>query len=210
MLPQLYYFSSKSSSNKILVGFEDGGISFKKFMNKNIRIRDMKILFYNLIKAFHYLKEINIVHNDITPENIIIKSIDEIKIIDFGISFINAKNYEGSNFPSFIPSKYTTDDYLSPELMTQRRFHHKISYVLYDPFKSDIFSLGLCLLSVFGLNIKSLNYFGLNCDVFMTKMITLSYDYIVKDSLKRISYKFLKNFTLSALGLFTSFSYFLI
>lgn len=40
----------------------------------------MKILFYNLIKSFHILKANNIVHNDITLENILIESIDKAKI----------------------------------------------------------------------------------------------------------------------------------
>ena len=53
------------------------------YKNPNIGNREMKILFFNIIKAFHYLKEKNIVHNDISPANIVIKSIHEVKIIDY-------------------------------------------------------------------------------------------------------------------------------
>ncbi|OMJ65414.1 hypothetical protein SteCoe_38270 [Stentor coeruleus] len=160
--------------------------------NHNIENIEIRKIFSNLIKAFHYLRERNIVHNDISPINILIKSPDEIKIIDFAESFECIKKYEGSAFNNFIPSKYANELYISPELMTQRRMPGKIFSVLYDPFKSDVFSLGLSILSTCRIDVTNLNCFDLNYDVFIKSMLTVSYGYIAYDSLKRISYRLIR------------------
>ncbi|OMJ79159.1 hypothetical protein SteCoe_20857 [Stentor coeruleus] len=194
MFPQIYYFSSIGSlRKKFIIGTEYGGLNMRDYMkeNQNLGYVKMKKIFYNSIKAFHYLKEKNIVHNDISPDNIIIKSPDEIKIIDFEISFECKNQYEGSNFLKFMPSKRANEMYISPELMTQRRMNEGY-HILYDPFKSDVFSLGLSLLSACGISVKNLNSFGQNHDVFIKSMLTISYGYIAYDSLKKISYKLLR------------------
>ncbi|OMJ88094.1 hypothetical protein SteCoe_9992 [Stentor coeruleus] len=122
--------------------------------------------------------------------NILIKSPDEIKIIDFVISFECIKKYEGSAFHNFTPSKYASELYLSPELMTQRRMHNTILSILYDSFKSDVFSLGLSILSACGIDVTNLNCFGQNYDEFIRSMITVSYE-CTDDSLKT-TYKLIR------------------
>ncbi|OMJ65279.1 hypothetical protein SteCoe_38629 [Stentor coeruleus] len=195
MFPQIYYFSSVKNSfnNYIFIGTEHGGSTLVDYMkNQNVGYIEIKKIFYNLIKAFHYLKEKNIVHNDITPINIVVKSPDEIKMIDFEISFKCIKKYEGSAFHKFTPSKYANELYLSPELRAQRRMPDMIICVLYDPFKSDVFSLGLSILSACGIDVTNLNCFGQGYEVFIKSMLTISYGYIAYDSLKRISYRLIR------------------
>lgn len=77
--------------------------------------------------------------------------------------------------------------------MTWHRKALEISYISYNPYKSNVFSLGLCLFSVCGLDIQYLNHFGINYDIFITAMLTINYDYIAKDSLKQVSNKLLRN-----------------
>lgn len=130
----------------------------------------MKLLFCNLIKALHTLKENNIVHNDITPYNILIKSPKKIKICDFGESFVSTEKYEGSLFPLFWPSRWVSKLYLSPEMMTWYRFNDTINFIKYDPYKSSVFSLGLCLLSVCNINIKGLNLYGTSYNIHIMEL----------------------------------------
>ncbi|OMJ69413.1 hypothetical protein SteCoe_32863 [Stentor coeruleus] len=193
MFPKIYYFSVMRKK-KIIVGVEHGGLSFKDFMyqNPNLSYRDMKILFYNLIKAFHTLKEKKIVHNDISPINILIESPEKVKIIDFEISFKCINEYKDNNFPIYWPSYLASELYISPELMTWRRIPKIMKFIKYDPYKSDIFSLGLCFLDILGIDIKGLNIFGINYDIHIMEMLTISYDYIAKDSLRKISYRLLR------------------
>lgn len=77
--------------------------------------------------------------------------------------------------------------------MTWCRNADKIICISYDPYKSNVFSLELCLLSVFGVDVHFLNYFGVAYDIHIIRMLTISYDYVAKDSLKKISYKLLRD-----------------
>ncbi|OMJ66247.1 hypothetical protein SteCoe_36983 [Stentor coeruleus] len=191
--PQIFYFSSRKDK-KIMIGTEHCGLNLKDFMlqNPDLSSRDMKLLFYNVIKAFHTLKENNIVHNDIKPHNILIKSSEEVKIIDYENSFRITKTYKDSDFPLYWLSKIATKQYISPELMTIRSIKNTEGYIRYDPLKSDVFSLGLCFLDIFGIEIYNLNYFGSNYDIHIMEMLTISYDYIIGDSLRNLSYKLLR------------------
>lgn len=182
-------------NNKVKLGIQYCGVDFKKYMNQNLNLsyRDMKILFYNLIKAFYILKVNNVVHNDVSPNNILIESPEKIKIIDFENSFTNAKKYTENNFPVYTPSSRASGLYVSPELMTyRRRIFDDMKFIMYDPYKSEVFSLGLCFLYVCGIEINSLNLFGPNYDIHIKEMLVISYDYIAKDSLRKVSYKKLR------------------
>lgn len=77
MFPQIFYFSAGNSSNTNLIniGIEYGGLNLQDFINENqLDSREIKILFYNLIKAYYILEENHIVHYDISPYNILIES----------------------------------------------------------------------------------------------------------------------------------------
>lgn len=107
----------------------------KAFTNKELR----KICF-DLIENLYYIHLNNIAHFDIKPENVLFINMNESYILaDFGISEeIPLKNTENGQF--LTPIKGTIM-YMSPKMkeaccvMKPAIFH--------NPFKSDVFSLGL-------------------------------------------------------------------
>ncbi|OMJ65077.1 hypothetical protein SteCoe_39420 [Stentor coeruleus] len=162
------------------------------FNQNNITNREIKIIFYNLIKAYNILKKNNIVHNDISPRNILIQSPETVKLCDFEDSFFFDKINGDDLFPVFNPLRRATINYLSPELMAWTKLADKINFIIYNPYKSNIFSLGLCLLNACGIDITNLNIFGSFWNIHIGKLLTVGYDYIVKDSLKQVSYNLLR------------------
>ncbi|OMJ79976.1 hypothetical protein SteCoe_19895 [Stentor coeruleus] len=110
-----------------------------------------KELFYHFssfINLFSHLQSKNISHRDIKPENIFIVSDNEFKIGDFGSSTMNIDR-----------KMFTiqgTECYLSPELREgYERFKYKTGgrCIEYNPFKSDVYSLGLVFLFMATLEI---------------------------------------------------------
>ena len=85
----------------------------------------------HIVYGLQAIHELNIAHLDIKPGNILVDTTNEVKIADFGLCYIADKvretkynKYAGS-FP-----------YIAPEIMMKK---------LYDPFKGDIWSLGITI-----------------------------------------------------------------
>lgn len=97
-----------------------------------------------LIEGMAFLQTINITHRDIKPENILLKkeanNTYSIKIADFSESKFNTPNLTLQNM-----TIKGTPSYLSPELfycwIKQKDLEH-------NPYKSDVYSLGLTLLEL--------------------------------------------------------------
>jgi len=92
-------------------------------------------LLYEVLKGLVHLQKLNIAHRDIKPENILLNSQGEVKICDFGF----AKKVE--------IGKHTllgTCAYFSP-LLKHALIQGGISVlkVQHNPFKSDVYSLGV-------------------------------------------------------------------
>lgn len=58
---------------------------------------DWNSIFLQVINAFKYLEEKNILHRDIRPQNILIDKLGKVKIIDFGFGKILEKNENDKN-----------------------------------------------------------------------------------------------------------------
>lgn len=96
-----------------------------------------------LVNVLCYLQKQGVAHRDVKPENIMTKQTGEICLIDFSeaIWLNNETKFEST---TLVGSPY----YMSPEL--------KESYIngsfspieAYDPWKSDVFSLGITLLDI--------------------------------------------------------------
>ena len=99
------------------------------------------------IKGFLFLQENDIAHRDIKPQNILLFPNNIYKIADFG----EAKNIKSIDQLSTLKG---SELYMSPVLYKGYKFN--IKSVMHNPYKSDVFSLGYCLLYALCLNLKVL------------------------------------------------------
>ena len=100
-----------------------------------------------LIKTFASLQKINITHRDIKPQNILIAN-NIYKICDFG----EAKVTEGNSV--IRQTIKGTELYMSPILF--RALNKRQNFIIHNTFKSDVFSLGMCLFLAATLTFQSL------------------------------------------------------
>ena len=100
-----------------------------------------------LIKTFALLQKNNITHRVIKPQNILIVN-NKYKIGDFG----EAKITEGNNI--IRQTLKGTELYMSPILFSALSQRQNI--IIHNTFKSDVFSLGMCLLLASTLTFRSL------------------------------------------------------
>lgn len=100
------------------------------------------------VSGFRYAQKRNVCHRDVKPHNILIKSNGQVLISDFGtaklvtMSGLNQHTLQG------------TPNYLSPELFL---FYTKLingeqgGRPVYDPYRSDVYSLGLSFIEMIRL-----------------------------------------------------------
>ena len=115
----------------------------KKYYKENEIIDILK----QIIKGFLFLQSNNIAHRDIKPQNILLFPNNVYKIADFG----EAKNIKNIEQQSTLRGSQL---YMSPVLYKGYKFNQK--NVIHNPYKSDVFSLGYCLLYAICLNLKIL------------------------------------------------------
>ena len=96
-------------------------------------------IYVQLVSAFCFLKTLNIMHRDIKPSNILITNDGKIKVIDFNV----ANNYsEVTINAKAVGSK----DFMAPEVRTA--LDQGADLAKYKSDKTDVFSLGMTLLSL--------------------------------------------------------------
>lgn len=132
--------------------------------------------FSNFISLFSYLQSKNISHRDIKPENIFVSSDNEFKIGDFGSSTMNLDR-----------EKFTiqgSEYYLSPELREgYEKYKDKLGgrYIEHNPFKSDVYSLGLVFLFMATLEIIDENFCELeDLDILLNRRLSVIRNYKIK------------------------------
>ena len=115
----------------------------------------LKIM-YDLIDTLAKLQKENISHRDIKPQNILVfinKNNERYyKLADFG----EAKELLSGNKPTEKQTLRGTELYMSPLLFYGLRSRKIKRYIKHNPYKSDVFSLGLCLLFAATLCFESL------------------------------------------------------
>ena len=113
-------------------------------------------IMYDLIDTLAKLQKENISHRDIKPQNILvfINNNNEryYKLADFG----EAKELLSGNKPTEKQTLRGTELYMSPLLFYGLRSRKIKRYIKHNPYKSDVFSLGLCLLFAATLCFESL------------------------------------------------------
>ena len=109
--------------------------------------REIKVMLQQIIEAYDILKKQKIVHSDVHPGNILIDFDNKAKLCDFEFSYKYIKEIEKNNEPLILPNQNKFTQFLAPELLFwSRKLSSKHEPIRYDPFKSDIFSIGLCIL----------------------------------------------------------------
>ena len=101
-----------------------------------------------LVKCYSLLQKCNITHRDVKPQNILILN-DLFKICDFGEAMIT----HGKN--GFIHQPIRGSElYMSPILFDALNNHKRD--VIHNTYKSDVFSLGMCIFFAATLTFQSL------------------------------------------------------
>ena len=109
---------------------------------------DLMNIIKQLIKSYSLLQKNNITHRDVKPQNILIVN-GSYKICDFGEAMVT----HGKN--GFIHQPIRGSElYMSPILFDALN-HHKRD-IIHNTYKSDVFSLGMCLLFAATLTFQSL------------------------------------------------------
>ena len=100
-----------------------------------------------LTSGFIFLKNNKIAHRDIKPQNnILIFPHNIYKITDLGEAKMNLYNKKGKQ--TFVGSEL----FMSPLLYNGLRQNKNT--IVHNPFKSDVYSLGLCLIYAMTLNLN--------------------------------------------------------
>ena len=129
---------------------------------KEIMMRNSKKRFYKeseltaiskeLIHTFAELQKHNISHRDIKPQNILLFPDKSFRIADFG----EAKELMTNNRATVKQTIRGTELYMSPILFRALQMRNHSKYTEHNTFKSDVFSLGLCILLAATLTFNSI------------------------------------------------------
>ena len=156
----------------------------RKRLKKYYTEEELIDILFSLVITLAQLQIENISHRDIKPQNILVFSNSKnksYKLADFG----EAKELLKGNKPTEKQTLRGTELYMSPILFFGLRSRKIKKYIKHNPYKSDVFSLGLCTLFAATLCFESLY------DIRELKS-NVSIKIIIEKYLKkRYSYKFI-------------------
>ena len=113
------------------------------------KVEELWVYFAQLVDVFAYAQRLQISHRDIKPQNIFLTARKEIRVGDFGA----AKQMRLELTSTLQGSPY----YFSPELKAQFRCMYMTKEVFeYNPYKADVYSLGLTFLQMITLETNTL------------------------------------------------------
>lgn len=127
----------------------------KKFHNKSfsnrINPRCLKLIITNLLRGMDYIHKMDIIHNDVKPENIMIDREYNIKYIDFGLSGVPESNDPRGTPLYFPPETPVFYDDISDEVRNldpEELYNYKLKRCM----KHDIWSLGIIIYQLCNLS----------------------------------------------------------
>ena len=154
----------------------------RKKRNKYYTEEELLYILSNLISTLSFLQKKKISHRDLKPQNILYFGNNEYKICDFGEAkyngYKNEKNNNKETNLDFDDSNQTirgTELYMSPILFKAVKYKPN-SLTKYNSFKSDVFSLGLCILHASSLDTNILYKIRQISD--MTKIVNIVNNYL--------------------------------
>ena len=128
------------------VGISDWEKEIKSYKTKKIvyKEQDLIHILKQLISSLSFLQKNNISHRDIKPQNILIFKNKVYKLTDFGEARKIGGGKDGNNNEILQYSLKGTELYMSPLLFNGLRTGQ--IDIKHNTYKSDVYSLGLCLL----------------------------------------------------------------
>ncbi|CAD8090222.1 unnamed protein product [Paramecium sonneborni] len=131
---KLYEILESESCVYLVMEYVKGGelydyIIKKKYLPENIAVR----YFQQLVFATEYLHSQNIIHRDLKPENLLLDENRQLKIADFGLSYLSQTKGE------YLKTACGSPCYAAPEMLVGKT---------YEGTKSDIWSCGIILFAM--------------------------------------------------------------
>jgi len=121
----------------------DGG-SLDKLVIPGVGVRDERILSWVTsctVRGLKYLKDnLNIIHRDVKPTNILVNSKGDVKLCDFGVS--------GNLVASLAKTNIGCQSYMAPERIRGDNAAVGSGSIITYSVQSDIWSLGLSILEI--------------------------------------------------------------
>ena len=137
-LSHVYTYEEQSPVGPGIVMEYIDGRDLNEYLAENPDIDSRRRVFAQLLEVVSYIHKNGIIHNDLTPENILIsRANDDVKLLDFGLS--------NSDAHYLTKSMGGTREYASPELLAQSEDIDA---------RSDIYSLGHILRKMFPHNYR--------------------------------------------------------
>lgn len=137
--------------------------------------QELWAFYEQLLDAFVYLQSLGVAHRDIKPHNVLLTDQRQLKICDFGF----AKQI-GTQGPA-VSSLLGTMAYFSPALRIAY-LRGGVTQVQHNPFKSDVYSLGMVLLHITLLNLpqklRELPELQQNVDIELNKLTKYSQKWV--------------------------------
>ena len=125
-------------------------IKRRKLAKKYYKEKEIISILKQLSHGLFFLQKNKIAHRDIKPQNILIFPNNIYKIADMG----EAKEFDKNKMQ--IATLRGSELFMSPLLYQGFKFNKK--NITHNPYKSDMFSLGLCFLYAISLNLRVLEY----------------------------------------------------
>ena len=125
-------------------------VKHRKLAKKYYKETEIISILKQLSQGLYFLQKNKIAHRDIKPQNILIFPNNIYKIADMG----EAKEIDKNKMQ--IATLRGSELFMSPLLYEGLKYNKK--NIRHNPYKSDMFSLGLCFLYAICLNLKVLEY----------------------------------------------------
>ena len=123
------HFTEQGRIYMILEYCEHGSIQKAIITDSKMIKENINNLTLQICEGLEYCHQNGIAHVDLKPDNILLSSDNTIKLADFGLSDFNPSEEKRSEVKG-------TKIYMAPEVLKGE---------LYDPFRADIWSLGITL-----------------------------------------------------------------
>jgi len=100
----------------------------------------LKIFIKTILETLILFNQHKIIHCDLKPDNILIDNEGNVKVIDFGSSFV---------YSQYGMIRMTTPEYMPPECLELKKLSRESLAEITQPWSVDMWSLGAILLEIF-------------------------------------------------------------